>query len=399
MSSRAHLTILFSALIMAIAMGVRQSLGLFLQPIADTLSSSRETFSFALAIQNILLGIPLAGILADRIGARMVVGVGAILYAIGFAILALLPSLASLYTGLGGLLGFALSATSYVVVLGAVAQVVPPERRGTAFGIVTASGSFGTFIVVPGLQWLLSEVNWQITFLYASLAVGTIALFALGLPSKSWKNPVSVGVANQESFAKVLSRAFKHQGYLLLNCGFLVCGFHVAFIATHLPSFIADYGLSDMIGATALSLIGFFNMIGCFLFGRLGDRHPPKYLLSFLYLSRAIVICFFLIVPVTGVTVLIFASVIGFLWLATVPLTSGIVAQIFGTGHLSSLYGIVFLSHQIGSFFGVWLGGRIYDQTGSYNSVWIGAIILGVVAALLHLPIQETSLPRSTSNA
>ena len=394
MSARAQLIILFSALIMAIAMGVRQSLGLFLQPIAETLSSSRESFSLAMAIQNILLGIPLAGILADRIGARLVVGAGAILYASGFVILSLVSSVTSLYVGLGGMLGFALSATSYVVVLGAVAQIVPPERQGTAFGIVTAAGSFGTFSVVPGLQWLLSEVGWQITLLYASLAVGTIALFALGFPSRSGKHTTPGGVSNQERFGKILSRAFTHQGYLLLNAGFFVCGFHVAFIATHLPPFLADHGLSDMIAATALSLIGFFNMIGSFLFGRLGDYHRKKYLLSFLYLSRAIVIGCFLIVPVTSATALIFAAVVGFLWLATVPLTSGIVAQIFGTRHLSSLYGFVFFSHQIGSFVGVWLGGRIYDQTGSYNVVWIGAIILGVAAAIVHLPIRDTSLTR-----
>ena len=196
------------------------------------------------------------------------------------------------------------------------------------------------------------------------------------------------------SFGTVLRRAGTHSGYLLLTAGFFVCGFHVAFIATHLPSFLVDHGVAQMIGATSLSLIGLFNMIGSFLFGRLGDRFRKKRLLSLLYFSRAVVITCFLIVPITGATALVFAALIGFLWLATVPLTSGTVAQIFGTRHLSSLYGIVFLSHQVGSFLGVWLGGRIYDSTGSYNPVWIAAIILGVVAAIVHLPIKDQALSR-----
>ncbi len=352
----------------------------------------RETFSLAMAVQSILLGIPLAGMLADRIGPRSVVAVGAILYAGGFAMLSFASSAVGLFFGLGGVIGLALSATSYVVILGAVAKVVPPDRRGTAFGIVTAAGSFGTFTVVPGVQWLLNSVGWQTTLSYAAIAVGIIALFALGFPSRTQEPATVSGDPYEEKLGEVLAQAGRHSGYLLLNAGFFVCGFHVAFIATHLPPFLADHGLPKMIAATALSLIGLFNMIGSFLFGRLGDRYRKKYLLSFLYFARAVVITCFLIVPVTSATALIFAAVIGFLWLATVPLTSGTVAQIFGTRHLSSLYGIVFFSHQIGSFIGVWLGGRIYDETGSYNVVWIGAIVLGLAAAIVHLPIKDRTL-------
>jgi MFS family permease len=385
---KSTLVILIGTLTVGIAMGARQSFGLLLQPMTAALSTGRETFSLSMALQNILFGLPLAGILADRIGARWVVVGGATLYAGGFVLLSISGSIVNLYLGLGIMIGLALSATSYVVVLGAVAQVVPAEKRGSAFGIVTAAGSLMTFALVPGIQWLLSTVGWETTLLYGAAVVGGIAVIALAYPTRSTGNTDAEDTAT-EDFTEVLNRARKHSGYLLLNAGFFVCGFHVAFIATHLPSYLADHGLPKMVAATALSLIALFNMGGSYLFGRLGDRYRKKYLLSFLYFTRAIVISCFLVVPVTNATALIFACAIGFLWLATVPLTSGTVAQIFGTRHLSSLYGIVFFSHQVGSFLGVWLGGRIYDATGSYNPVWVGAIILGVAAAIVHIPIKD----------
>jgi len=392
-SKAAYIIILISAISVGVGMGARQSLGLFLQPISKALSTGRETFSLAMAVQNIIFGLPFAGILADKIGPRWVVVGGAAVYAGGFALMSIAPSVASLYLGLGVMAGLALSGTAYVVVLGAVARVVPPEKRGSAFGIVTAAGSFGTFAVVPGMQWLINNVGWEATLWYAAAVVGAIALFALGFPTGTPDTNTSDAI--DEPFLKVLNNARKHSGYLLLNAGFFVCGFHVAFIATHLPSYLADNGLPTMIAATALSLIGLFNMGGSYLFGRLGDRYRKKYLLSFLYATRAIVISCFLIVPVTNTTALIFACLIGFLWLATVPLTSGTVAQIFGSRHLSSLYGIVFFSHQIGSFLGVWLGGRIYDATGSYDPVWIGAVALGLFAAIVHLPIKDQAFVRA----
>lgn len=392
--------ILLGAVTVAVAMGARQSFGLFLQPVSAALDAGRETFSLSIALQNIVFGLPLAGMIADRIGPRWVVAAGAAVYAAGLAALSLAASAAALYVGLGLLVGLALSATSYVVILGAVAQVVPAERRGTAFGVITAAGSFGTFAVVPAVQWLIGAVAWQATLLYAAAAVGAIALLAAGFPVRAAAGARAAaaggpsGDAVQASLGAVFRRARTHSGYLLLNAGFFVCGFHVAFIATHLPSFLVDQGLAQAVGATALALIGLFNMLGSFLFGRLGDRFRKKRLLSLLYFLRAAVIACFLIAPVTSATALVFAAIIGFLWLATVPLTSGTVAQIFGTRHLSSLYGIVFLSHQVGSFLGVWLGGRIFDATGSYQPVWIGAIVLGVAAAAVHLPIDDRALPR-----
>lgn len=400
---RSAQVILLGAVTVAVAMGARQSFGLFLQPVSAALATGRETFSLSIALQNIMFGLPLAGMIADRIGPRWVVAAGAGVYALGLAALSLAASAAALYLGLGLLVGLALSATSYVVILGAVAQVVPAERRGTAFGVITAAGSFGTFAVVPAMQWLIGAVEWQATLLYAALAVGAIALLAAGFPVRAAAGAEAAagrggggpsGDAGEASLGAVFRRARTHSGYLLLNAGFFVCGFHVAFIATHLPSFLADQGVAPAVGATALALIGLFNMLGSFLFGRLGDRFRKKRLLSLLYFLRAVAIACFLIVPVTGATALVFAAIIGFLWLATVPLTSGTVAQIFGARHLSSLYGIVFLSHQVGSFLGVWLGGRIFDATGSYLPVWIGAIVLGVAAAVVHLPIDDRALPR-----
>ena len=285
------------------------------------------------------------------------------------------------------MLGLALSATSYVVVLGAVAQVVSPKRRATAFGVVTAAGSFGTFTVVPIVQWLITHFGWQLALLYLAAAIGVIVFFALGLPSTA--GPPSGQMSDEDTLSRTLGRARSHSGYLLLNAGFFVCGFHVSFIATHLPAFLKDHGLSDVVSATALSLIGLFNIGGSSLFGYLGDRCRKKYLLSLLYGSRAVVITLFLFVQLTATTAFVFACAIGFLWLATVPLTSGTVAQIFGSGHLSSLFEIVFFSHQIGSFLGVWLGGRFYDTTGSYDTVWLIAVALGVFAAAIHLPIAD----------
>ena len=385
--------VLLSALTVIASMGIRQSFGLFLQPISDDLGFGREVFSLALALQNLLFGLPLLGMVADRFGSRWVIFGGALVYAGGCLLVPLTEGPTDLHLTLGLMIGLGLSSTTYVVVLGALAQVVAPERRSTAFGIVTAAGSFGTFALVPGIQWLIANQGWQAAFPVIAALVGSVAVLAFGFPAKAGR-PEEKAEAADGTLLEALAKAKGHSGYWLLNAGFFVCGFHVAFIATHLPSFLTDGGLSSWVGATALSLIGLANICGSLLFGRLGDRYRKKYLLSALYFGRSLVIGLFLIVPLTNFTALLFGAFIGFLWLATVPLTSGTVAQIFGSRYLSTLYGVVFFSHQIGSFMGVWLAGRLYDSTGSYDVVWWMAIALGVLATLVHLPIADRSLQK-----
>jgi len=387
-----YLVIACGALMVFISMGTRQSLGLFLQPITLDLAVGRETFSLAMAWQNLLFGLPLIGILADRIGSRKIAIGGGLLYAASFLLLSVTGSPAGLYLNLGVLAGTAIGCTSYVVVLGAAARTVAPDRRTSMFGIITATGSFGMFAVVPGIQWLIASFGWQTSFAVLAAFVGLTAILAGGFPGTTAAvagNLSEAAAEKPQSLTVILGHARRHSGYLLLTAGFFVCGFHVAFIATHLPAFLADNSVSKMAGATALAMIGLFNIFGSYLFGILGDRLRKKYLLSFLYLSRAVVISLFLVLPISNVSAIVFGCAIGFLWLATVPLTSGMVAQIFGVRYLSTLYGIVFFSHQIGSFLGVWLGGRIYDMVNSYDTVWVLAILLGVAAAILHLPITD----------
>ena len=389
------LVIACGAAMVFISMGTRQSFGLFLQPITFDLGVGRETFSLAIAWQNLLFGLPLIGILADRFGSRKIALGGGLLYALSCLLLSATGSPAGLYINFGVLAGTAIGCTSYVVVLGAAARAAPPDKRSSMFGIITATGSFGMFAVVPGVQWLIASFGWQTSFAVLAAFVGLTAILAIGYPGGTSVSAANSSGAEEEKpqpLTVVLNRARRHSGYLLLTAGFFVCGFHVAFIATHLPSFLADNSVSKMAGATALAMIGLFNIFGSYLFGHLGDRLRKKYLLSLLYLSRAVVISLFLIWPFSNYSAIAFGCAIGFLWLATVPLTSGIVAQIFGIRYLSTLYGIVFFSHQLGSFLGVWLGGRIYDMVGSYDTVWILAILLSVAAAILHLPITDHSV-------
>ena len=380
------------ALMVFISMGTRQSFGLFLQPITFDLSVGRETYSIAVAWQNLIFGLPLIGILADRFGSRHIAIIGGMLYAASFLLLSRTASPAGLYINLGVVAGAAIGCTSYVVVLGAAARVVPPEKRTSMFGIITAVGSLGMFAVVPGVQWLIGSAGWQTAFAALAVFVSLTAILAFGFTSGKMSpagNPSVKSPQAAQPLSLVLGRARKHSGYLLLTAGFFVCGFHVAFIATHLPAFLTDKAVSKMAGATALAMIGLFNIFGSYLFGYLGDRLRKKYLLSFLYFARAVVISLFLVVPISNISAIVFGGAIGFLWLATVPLTSGVVAQIFGARYLSTLYGIVFFSHQIGSFIGVWLGGRVYDMMNSYDMVWILSILLAVASGIIHLPITD----------
>lgn len=393
MRRSAIVVVVSGALIVTLSMGIRQSFGLFLRPISMDLGTGREVFAFAIALQNLLFGLvqPFVGMLADHVGAGRIVLGGTVLYVLGLVLAALSTDSTGLFITLGLLVGLALSGTTFVVVLGAVGRAVPPERRSLAFGITTAGGSLGQFLVVPGAQGLLSGFGWPTALLILAVAAGTMGVLALGVAGKPDHGGAG-GAIRHGTLRGALTTAARHRGYWLLNAGFFVCGFHIAFIATHLPAFLTDRALPIETGAMALALIGLFNIAGSYLFGLWGGRHRKKYLLSALYLLRAVIIGVFLSVPVSTTSALLFASAIGFLWLGTVPLTSGLVAQIFGIRYLSTLYGIVFLSHQLGSFLGAWLGGYVYDITGSYELTWQLSIALGVLAAALHWPIRDQAV-------
>lgn len=389
------IVILCAAFIVTLAMGVRQSFGLFLPQMSVDIGISRSDFGLAMALQNLLFGLvqPFVGALADKHGAGRVVLAGALLYALGLVGAAFATDAIGLHISFGLLIGMAQSATTFVVVLGAVGRVVPPEKRSGAFGIVTAGGSLGQFLVVPLASMLLRDMGYHETLWIMAGLVALCGLLAIGVAGRTDGTP---GVAQQveQSAREALREAGAHRGYWLLNAGFFVCGFHIAFIATHLPAYLDDKGLGIGIGAQVLALVGLFNILGSYVFGRAGDMLRQKYVLSGLYVARSAVIALFLFLPLSHASALVFAGAMGFLWLGTVPLTSGIVGRIFGIRYLSMLYGIVFLSHQVGSFFGAWMAGLIFDATGSYDIVWGFSIALGIFAGIVHLPIADAPVKR-----
>ncbi|WP_129790653.1 MFS transporter [Sphingosinicella sp. CPCC 101087] len=389
---RPWIVITSAALIVTLAMGVRQAFGLFLPPMSVELGIGRGTFGLAVAISNLVFGLaqPFVGALADRHGAGRVVFFGTLVYVTGMVGASWVGSALGLHLTFGLLVGLSLAATTFVVVLGAVGRVVPAERRGLAFGIVTAGGSLGQFLVVPGAQLLLSELGYRLALIVLAGVVAICAVLAIGVAGK----PAEATDGPAQSLGQALNEAAGHGGFWLLNAGFFVCGFQLVFIATHFPAYLDDQGLGLGIGASALALIGLFNIFGSYLFGLSGDFWRRKYVLSGIYAARAVVVALFLAAPLSAGTALAFAAAMGFLWLGTVPLTSGLIGQIFGVRYLSTLYGIVFLSHQVGSFFGAWLAGYVYDRSGSYDAVWAATIVLAIVAALLHLPIRDTAVHR-----
>lgn len=393
---RPGVVILCGAIIITLAMGVRQSFGLFLPQMSVDIGISRADFGLALALQNLLFGLvqPFVGALADKHGAGRVVIGGVILYAAGLAGAALATSALGLHLSFGILIGMAQSATTFVVVLGAVGRVVTPERRGSAFGIVTAGGSLGQFLVVPLAARLLGDIGYHDTLWIMAGLVALCGLLAIGVAGRPANARQAAALDDDQSVAAALREAGAHRGYWLLNAGFFVCGFHLAFIATHLPAYLNDKGLGIGIGAQVLALVGLFNILGSYVFGRAGDLLRQKYVLAALYAARSGVIVLFLALPLNHASALGFAAAMGFLWLGTVPLTSGIVGRVFGVRYLSMLYGIVFLSHQLGSFCGAWLAGLLYDRMGSYDAAWAMSVALGLFAALVHLPIDDKPVAR-----
>ena len=380
------------AAIVTMSMGIRHGFGLWLQPITADRGWNRETFAFAIAVQNLAWGLagPFAGALADRWGAYRVIVIGSVLYALGLVAMGLASTGAGFLGGAGLVIGLAQSGTTYAVVYGVIGRNVAPERRSWAMGITAAAGSFGQFLMVPVEGGLIAGIGWQnALFVLAAMAL-LIAPLAFGLREPR----AAAATGMQQSIGAAVREALGNRSFQLLTAGYFVCGFQVVFIGVHMPSYLRDHGLAPGVATTALALIGLFNVFGTYSAGLLGARLPKKYVLSAIYTARSIAITLFVLSPLTPWSVYVFAAVIGFLWLSTVPLTSGIVADIFGVRYLGMLGGFVFLSHQVGSFLGVWLGGRLYDATGSYDVVWWIAIALGVFAALVNLPIRERAILR-----
>lgn len=382
------------ATIVTLSMGIRHGFGLWLQPITQAQGWTRETFAFALAVQNLSWGVfgIFAGMLADRFGAFRVIAGGAVLYALGLVGMALSPSGLLFTLTAGVLIGAAQAGTTYAVIYGVIGRNIPAEKRSWAMGVAAAAGSFGQFLMVPVEGFLISGLGWKEALLVLSAAVLLIAPLAIGLRETSF----GPGQAppREQTILQALKEAFKYPSFQLLMAGYFVCGFQVVFIGVHMPSYLRDKGLSPQVASYALALIGLFNVFGTYAAGALGQRLAKKNILAFIYFARSVVIAVFLAAPLTPASVYIFASLMGLLWLSTVPPTNAVVAQIFGIQHLSMLSGFIFFSHQIGSFMGVWLGGYLYDRTGSYDTVWYIAIGLGVLAALVNLPVREAAIQR-----
>jgi MFS family permease len=385
--------LLCGAAIVTLSLGIRHGFGLWLQPITMERGWTRETFAFALAVQNLAWGLagPAAGMLADRFGAFRVLVGGAVLYALGLVLMALATSGLAFMGSAGLLIGMAQSGTTYAVIYGVIGRHVAAEKRSWAMGVTAAAGSFGQFLMVPVENWLISGFGWQSAlFILGCLSLAMVPL-AWGL-----REPARAAVTGfQQSVSQALQEAFNYRSFQLLMAGYFVCGFQVVFIGVHMPSYLKDQGLSPNVATTALALIGLFNVVGTYAAGALGQRLPKRFILSTIYALRSVAIVIFLAVPLTPWSVYIFSSVMGVLWLSTVPPTNALVAQVFGVQYLSMLGGFVFLSHQIGSFMGVWLGGKLYDSTGSYDVVWWIAAGLGVFAALVNLPVKEGAIVRS----
>jgi len=389
------LVIGFGCLITLIAFGPRSTMGFFLTPLSNANHWGRDVFAFALALQNLLWGIgqPFGGMIADRFGTVRVVCAGALLYASGLVLMSHATSIPMLDASAGVLLGFGLAGCSFPVILAAFGKILPQEWRSVAFGFGTAAGSFGQFLYSPIAVALMDRFGWQQTLLiFAVTMLGVLPLsLALVTPASQ---AAKEAAAPQQSLWQALSEAFVHRSYVLLVLGFFTCGFQLQFITVHMPSYLVDRGLSAQVGGWTIATIGLFNIIGSVTAGWLGDRMPKRYLLAFIYFVRAAAILAFISFPVTTVSCLIFAAIMGLMWLSTVPPTNGIIALMFGTRWLATLAGFAFFSHQVGGFLGVWLGGLVFDRTGSYNVVWWLAILFGVLSALINMPIVEKPVPR-----
>ncbi|MBW4706320.1 MFS transporter [Roseobacter sp. YSTF-M11] len=387
----AGVALICGSLILLISLGVRHAFGLFLQPVSMDQGWGRETFAFAIALQNLVWGAsqPFTGMVADRYGAKLVVAIGAVLYGLGLWMMSIVAGELMFILGAGVMIGLGLSGTTFPVIFGAISRLVAPEQRSLAMGITMSVGSFGQFAMLPLSLSLIVGLNWQGALI--AMSVLALAMLPLAFGIRSEAAPVA-NAQEDVSFGQALRDAFGERDFWLLSLGFFACGFQVVFIAVHLPAFLADEGLGNGVATMVLALIGLVNIAGTYYAGLWGGQHRKPMLLSWIYIGRALAIASFVLLPVSAPTAYVFGAMMGLFWLSTVPLTNGTVAAVFGVKHLSMLGGIVFFAHQLGSFAGGWLGGWLYDRTGNYDMAWGVAIALSLFAAVLNWPITERSL-------
>jgi len=393
------LVVMCGCVIATVSFGPRSSIGFFLTPLSQANHWGRDVFAFALAIQNLLWGVgqPFAGAIADRFGAPRVLTAGAILYGLGLYLMAYSTTPLALTLTAGVLIGFGLSGCAFTIVVGALGKLVPAEWRSTAFGFGTAAGSFGQFLFSPLAVALMGSFGWQTTLMMFAAMLAIIIPISVVLSAPRTSHHTAAAPAQSVSHA--LAEAFSHRSYVLLVLGFFTCGFQLAFVTVHLPSYLLDRGLSAEVGGWTLAVIGLFNIVGSVSAGYLGNRMPKRYILSSIYFARALSIAVFVSMPASAATTLVFGAVTGLLWLSTVPPTSSLVALMFGTRWLAMLFGIAFFSHQVGGFLGVWLGGLVFDHFGTYNPVWWLSVAFGIASAIINLPIIEKPVERAAQAA
>ena len=387
----AGVALVCGSLILLISLGVRHAFGLFLQPVSMDQGWGRETFAFAIALQNLVWGVsqPFTGMLSDRFGAKPVVAIGAVFYGAGLWTMSVVGGEGIFILGAGVLIGLGLSGTTFPVIFAAISRLVAPERRSLAMGITMSVGSFGQFAMLPISLGLIVAFEWQTALV--ALSILALAMFPLAFGIRNAAAPIA-SADEDVSFGQALRDAFGQRDFWLLSLGFFACGFQVVFIAVHLPAFLADEGLGSGVATTVLALIGLVNIAGTYYAGLWGGRHRKPMLLSWIYLGRAAAIAAFVLLPITATSAYVFGAIMGLFWLSTVPLTNGTVASVFGVKHMSMLAGIVFFAHQLGSFAGGWMGGWLYDRTGSYDIAWGIAIGLSILSAVLNWPITERTL-------
>lgn len=382
------LLILLSGTIISLCMGLRQSLGLFMQPMGVDLGISAAAFGFSIALQNIVWGIsqPFIGAVADRHGPRPVLVATSMLYAGGLLLMIWSRSFPGALEIAGFLIGIGAAGTGFGVLIGTVTRLTPIEKRSQTVGLVAACGSLGTFVLAPLGGWIIGGWGWQAAMVVFAGLAASMALLSIPIKEEEAPRDVSSGLNLKEA----LQEAIGHRGYLFMTLAFFACGFQLVFLTTHLPSYLALCGVAPGVGATALGLIGLFNAIGTYIFGHLGARYSQKHLLAMIYLARTAIIVAFLLAPISATSTLIFAAAMGFLWLGVAPLVTGIIARVFGLTHFNTLYGVVFLSHQVGSFFGAWMGGLVFDRWGNYNFAWGALIVIGLTAFTLQWLMDES---------